>query len=368
MFLRQLGSIYLILGTCIAAGMLALPIVTAHLQLSTTIGLIITAWFLMTTGAWCLLRVNLLFKPGTNLLTMSERTLGKSFRKLTWFVYVFLLYSLICAYIAGCGDLLQALLSAVHITIPRYLATVIATLALALIVAKGIGAVDVANRVLMSIKLAICLLLIFAVTPHVDVTQLQLGSSAFDGSAFLVIITSFGYAIILPSIRVYLDSNKKRLYRVLFIGSLLPVVLYLAWVIVIQGAIAKFGAHGLMAMNNSPNTNSLLLSSLVAVTHHPMLKTFAVVFISICSVTGLLGVSVCMVDFLSDGLNVVKQGRGLLMLIVGTFLLPMLVVIFRPDVFVKALAYAGIACIYVLILLPILMFIKTELTARKSST
>ncbi len=209
----------------------------------------------------------------------------------------------------------------------------------------------------MSIKLAICLLLIFSVAPYVHVSNLWAGSSSFDGSAFLVIITSFGYAIILPSIRVYLHSDKKRLYQVLFIGSLLPLVLYFCWIFVIQGAVAKFGTHGLVAMNNSENTNSLLLNSIINITHHPLLRSLAVVFISICSVTGLLGVSMCLVDFLADGLRFKKQGRSLLILLLLTFMLPMLIVIFRPEIFVMALAYAGMACIYVLIALPLLMFI-----------
>ena len=208
-------------------------------------------------------------------------------------------------------------------------------------------------------SLVICLLLIFAVTPYVKVPSIMVGSTKFDAAAFLVIITSFGYAIILPSIRVYLHSDKKRLYRVLFIGSLLPMLLYLAWVFVIQGAIDKFGTHGLVAMNHSANTNSALLGSIIALTHHPLLRSFAVVFISICSVTGLLGVSMCLVDFLSDGLKLKKQGASLCVLLALTFLLPMLVVIFRPEIFVKALAYAGVACVYVLIILPFLMLLAS---------
>lgn len=357
MLFRQIGSVYLILGTCIAAGMLALPIVTAHMQLTYTITMIVSAWLLMTIGAWCLLQVNLKMPEGTNLISMSHATLGSVVRSITWAVYLFLLYSLICAYVAGSGDILQSLLHSLNLHIPRALSIFIATSVLALIVMRGIHSIDLVNRILMTLKLTVCLLLIFVILPHFSKQNILPGMHSISMPAFMVAICSFGYAIILPSIRVYLKSNRKHLNRVLFIGSLLPMLLYIAWITVIQGAISRYGAHGLIAMNNSPNTNSLLMQQLVLVTHHPILKTFAVGFISVCSITGLLGVSLCLMDFLADGLKREKKGANVFWLAGLTFIPPMIIVMLRPDIFTRALAYAGVCCLYVLIALPVAMYL-----------
>ena len=354
--MKQLGALYLILGTCIAAGLLGLPVVTASNSFSLSIVYVLSAWVLMTTGAWCLLQVNLWFPPGTNLITMSENTLGSTVKYITWFVYLLLLYSLICAYLAASGDVVQSLLGDIHIHINRPLATVLATLTLGTLVYCGIRSVDHVNRVLMTSKLIILFLLITAVVPHIKSSNLSLGNTQWHLSVWMVVVCSFGYAIILPSIREYLGSNRKQLNRIVMLGSLIPVVLYLVWIAVIQGALTRSGNHGLVAMNHSANTNSMLMNALTALTHHPILKSFSILFVSICSITGLLGVSICLVDFLADGLKTGRQGGIKLLLTAMTFIPPMLIVIIKPSVFIYALQYAGASCLYVLVALPIAMF------------
>ena len=154
---KEWGAIYLILGTCVAAGMLGLPVVTAAYSMPVTIAMLFSAWFIMTWGAWCLMRVNLRFPTGSNLLTMAEGTLGKFWRKVTWFFYLLLLYSLICSYLAGSGDVIDAGLARINLFLPRPFATTLATVLLGAIVYKGMHAVDWANRFLMSLKLIMCL-------------------------------------------------------------------------------------------------------------------------------------------------------------------------------------------------------------------
>lgn len=355
---KQFGALYLILGTCIAAGLLGLPVVTAPFHFVITSIMLISAWLFMTAGAWCLLQVTMSMPAGANLISMSQKTLGKTVKMITWFVYLLLLYSLICAYLAASGDLLEHLLSDIHIIIPRFLATIVAALLLGGIVTRGIRSVDLVNRVLMSTKIVICFLVIASVIPHVYIPNLSLGNTQWNNNAWLVIISAFGYAIILPSIRDYLNNNKKQLTRVVLIGSLIPMILYFIWIIVIQGALTR---ESLMVMNDSANTNSLLMNSIAVLTHHVVLKSLSVVFISICSVTGFLGVSLCLMDFLADGTGMKKQGTQKFMLASLAFAPPVMIVMIDPAIFIRALAYAGICCLYILIGLPIAMYVSMRI-------
>ncbi len=354
---KQFGAMYLILGTCVAAGLLGLPVVTAQHDFTVTSLMIISAWILMTGGAWCLLQVTMTMPAGANFISMSQKTLGNTVKIVTWCVYLLLLYSLICAYLAASGDLMQHLLRDIHLFIPHFVATILAVIILGGIVIHGIRSVDLVNRVLMSTKIIICVLLISSVIPFSHISNLSLGDSNWDGSSWLVIICAFGYATILPSIRDYLGNNKKQLTRVVMIGSVIPMVLYFVWIAVIQGALSR---QGLMAMNNSAHTNSLLMMSIAALTHHALLKSLSIVFISICSVTGFLGVSLCLVDFLADGINLKKQGENKLTLAGLAFFPPTLIVIFDPTIFIHALAYAGICCLYILIGLPMAMYFSIK--------
>lgn len=352
---KQFGAIYLILGTCVAAGLLGLPVVTAEHNFMITSLMIFSAWILMTIGAWCLLQVTMSMPTGANLISMSQKTLGNTIKVITWFVYLLLLYSLICAYLAASGDLLQHLLADIKITLPRFLATILAAFILGGIVTHGIRSVDMTNRLLMTTKIIICLLLIGSVMPfaHLKNLSINVGNSNWSSSSWLVIICAFGYAIILPSIRDYLGNNKKILTRVVMIGSFIPMILYFIWIAVIQGALSR---NGLIAMNNSAHTNSLLMMSIAALTHHDMIKLLSVVFISICSITGFLGVSLCLIDFLADGIKIIKQGKNKLILAAMAFAPPTIIVIADPAIFIHALAYAGICCLYVLIILPVAMY------------
>lgn len=357
---KQFGAIYLILGTCIAAGMLGLPVVTANNHFALTTVMILSAWILMTTGAYCLLRVNLVMKPGANIISMSGITLGKKVKSITWVVYLLQLYSLICAYLAASGDLLKTLFTTIHLHLPRPVSTMLATLVLGAIVYRGIRTVDFFNRGLMSTKIIICFIIIAAITPFVHFAPLHTGHWTWHGTTWMVIITSFGYGSILPSIRDYLDNNRKQLTRAVLVGGCVPMVLYLVWIAVTQGALPHTGANGLLAMNNSANTNSALMMQIAAVTHHKIIKALSVVFISICSITGFLSVSLSLMDVLADGLNRKKTGLNKALIALLALLPPMLIVIFDPAIFTRALAYAGFCCLYILAILPIGMFLRLK--------
>lgn len=352
---KIVGSILLILGTCIGAGMLALPVVTAHENYWMTLLLLTCSWFIMTIGAFSLLEVTLWMKPESNLITMSQKTLGNWGRVATWLVYLLLLYSLICAYLSGVSGILQALLSYVNVNVPRWAATIIALALLVTIVYRGIGSVDIINRGLMSLKLLAYLILVIAIAPHIHIANIIQGDFHWHNSVLMVMFTSFGYAIIIPSLRGYLGGDKKTLKKVVLIGSLLPLVIYAVWILIVQGLLPRMGTYGLIPMINSPNTNAVLMEGISALVSSQWLGSASKFFISICAVTSFLGVSICLVDFMADGLQIKKQSLKGLWVYAVSFLPPLVIVLLKPGIFIQALAYAGIWCILLLIVLPLLM-------------
>ncbi|MBV54050.1 MAG: tryptophan/tyrosine permease [Coxiellaceae bacterium] len=354
---KQIGSVLLILGTCIGAAMLALPVVTAGQSFSLTGVLLLFAWAIMTVGAWTLLRVNLWMPEGANLITMTEKTLGKAMSMVTWVVYLLLLYSLICAYLAGASDLAQGLLGALKLPLYFWQASLLVTLVLGGVVYTGISSADYLNRALMAVKLGMFFVVVFALIPHSSLSNLYQGGFQSSPSIFMVMITSFGFAVILPSIRSYLGSDVVKLKRVVIIGSLIPLLIYLIWVAVVQSAIPGSGPNGLIAMVNSPHTITLLLKSLYALGQQHVVLAFGTILVSICALTSFLGVSICLMDFFADGFHLKRRGRQGAMIFLLTYAPPFLVVLLKPELFTTALAYAGIFCVYILIILPILMYV-----------
>jgi len=189
----------------------------------------------------------------------------------------------------------------------------------------------------------------------VDLHDLPLGTLPGLLPGMTVVITSFGYAIILPSLRTYFNGDVKMLRRAIFIGSLIPLLLYVVWVAMVQDVLALEGEHGLLAIGRSAAPVTALSDAIVALTQSTVVSIAIHLFASICMLTSFLGVSLSLSDFLSDGLAIKKEGVGRIKIALATFIPSLLIIIFYPAIFIKALSYAGIFCVILLMLLPVLM-------------
>ena len=100
-----IGGILLIAGSCIGAGMLALPIMTGLSGFFPSLVMFLIAWGFMTITGLLMVEVNSSFDARVNIGSMAERAFGKTGRYLSWILYLFLFYSLLVAYISGSGSL-----------------------------------------------------------------------------------------------------------------------------------------------------------------------------------------------------------------------------------------------------------------------
>lgn len=354
---KLLGSILLIVGTSVGAGMLALPIATAQLGFWGSLILLFVCWFVMTAGAFLILEINLRMPMNSNLNTMAKTTIGPIGQIVSWASLLLLLYSLLCAYIGGGSDLLHNLLTLAGINIPLSVTAIVFTAIFGSIVYMGIRTVDYVNRGLMIIKFGAYILLVLMMLPFVSKINLLDGDMRYltSATAITVTITSFGYAAIVPSLRIYFAGDVAKLKKAILIGSLVPLFCYIAWDLAIMGVLPLDGEHGLTAILHSERSTSDLVNALSASASSSSVTLFARLFTSVCVLTSFLGVALCLVDFWADGLHLEKKGANKLIISLITFIPPLLIVLFKPGIFVKALEYAGIDCIILLIILPVWM-------------
>jgi len=108
-------------------------------------------------------------------------------------------------------------------------------------------------------------------------------------------------------------------------------------------------------MQHSGSTTSDFVNRLSVILNRETITTLAHVFTSICLLTSFLGVALCLVDFLADAFSVEKKGKMNFLVCCAALIPPLLIVLIKPGIFIAALAYAGIYCIVLLALLPILM-------------
>jgi tyrosine-specific transport protein len=171
----------------------------------------------------------------------------------------------------------------------------------------------------------------------------------------LILITSFGFASIVPSLREYFNDDIQALRKAIIFGSLIPLTCYVLWIAVIMGVVAREGNEGLIALMSTDHVTSDLTNALSTAIQSKWITGFFGFFTSICMITAFLGVSIGLFDFLADGLKLQKtgvQGKSTLAL---TFLPPLAIVLISPGIYLQALSYAGACCIILLLLLPSIM-------------
>ncbi|MFZ0219032.1 MAG: aromatic amino acid transport family protein [Candidatus Aquirickettsiella sp.] len=352
MKIKQFGGILLITGNAIGGGMLALPLATAQAGFLNSSFFLIACWGIMLAGGLLILEVNLWFPPNSHLISMARATLGIPGEVIAWLCYLLLLYALLAAYIAGGSDFLQGILQKIDIQFSAIVTAILFVFILGPIVYKGIHSVDLMNRILMGVKLLIFFLLILYLFPFISSKQLGQGNIQYLPHSLTIIITSFGFAAIIPSLRSYFQSNVKQLRRVIILGSLVPLICYILWNAAIMGVIP---IHKLSAIAQSNQSTSHLTNTLSHLLNEKSITLFAWIFTSICLATSFLGVGISLSDFLMDGLSLTRTKINKIIVYALTFLPPLMIVVFYPASFMLALNYAGIWCAVLLALLPALM-------------
>ena len=225
-----LGGVLLIAGSCIGAGMLALPIITGIGGFIPSLIMFFFAWLFMSTTALLLLEANLALGYQLSLISIAEKTLGRGGKLLCWILFVFLFYSLSVAYIAASGSILRSILiDLVAITVPTWMGSLLFTLLFGVVIYVGTRPVDYLNRLLMAGLIVTYCVLIFLGSFHVNSEFLMLRQWRYSFAAIPVLIISFGFHNMIPSLADYFKGDLRRLRLTVLVGSILPLLIYLVW-------------------------------------------------------------------------------------------------------------------------------------------
>lgn len=352
---KFLGGILMIVGTSIGGGMLALPVVNSAVGFWQSSFILLCCWAIMALGAFYILEVSLYLSAGKHMTSMAEATLGSFGLIITWLSYLFLLYTLLSAYIAGGADILHSLLAQIEFRISLWQSSILFTILFGLVTYGGIYAVDLVNRALMLGKLSAYLILVVLIAPQMNIHHFQGGDFHAISPTLMVLITSFGFAIIIPSLRSYFNGNINSLKKVVCIGSIIPLICYWAWDAVILGTLPASGENGLIQLIHHEHTNSLLSLLLSKKINNNFISSLFNFFASVCILTAFLGVSLSLTAFLKDGLKLKDTFPHKLFLSFLTFFPPLLITILYPGLYIRSLNYAGIFCVILLLLLPSVM-------------
>lgn len=353
-----IGGILLVAGTTIGAGMLALPVMSAFVGFFPSLVIFLLCWLVMLSTAFFFLDANFAVEGEPNLISMVHKTLGGWGKVLSWVVYLLLLYSLTAAYIAASAPLFSSAIEYVTgYALPDWLSPFALPLIFGSFVYLGTLGVDVINRLLM-LGLGVSYLLLVGFLPeHIDNTLLTHTDWSPILVVFPVVITSFGYHIIIPSLTTYMHHDRKKLRWILMIGSLLPLIIYILWQVLILGVVPIEGKESLV---EAWRAGASATQPLTQILKSKWIKIGAHFFSFFAIVTSFLGVTLSLSDFLTDGFKIKKSWEGRLFACVLTFVPPLVFVFTYQRGFFVALEYAGAFVAILLIFLPAMMAWKLK--------
>lgn len=357
MFLnKKLGGVLLIAGTCIGAGMLALPVSTAPVGFWNAGLLVILAGVLMMITGLYTAEVNLWFKGSASYITMAEKTLGKVGKSIIWCLFLFLLYALVAAYIAGGASLTTHFFSAMlQHPYPDAYSLLPWGVAFCVLIYLGTRAVDIINKLLVVGLIVSYVCLMAVLLPHTHLAPQAFPSHpSYIWAALPILLTSYGYHIIIPSVSRYLGHDAKKLRQAILIGSGAALVVYLVWVYLVFG-VSSENAGDVQAQLTSHQSTEALTRALSDIASNPWVGTVVGFFIFFALSTSFIGVALGLFHMIADGLKVNESRIGKVITAIITFVPPLLFAAFYSNGFIVALSYAGVIVAIIHGVLPAVM-------------
>lgn len=335
---RVFAAVCLVAGTCIGGGMLALPVTTGISGFFPSSLMMLLCWLGMTASALLLLEVNLWLKEGAHVITMASTLLGPVGKVASWCLYLFISYASIVAYTSAGGTLVINGLGGAGWEIAKVWACLI------FIVVFG-GIIYLGNRIVGRVNTVLFVSMIVAYIALMSTgfkeVKTELLTHIHWPTSFLAIpllLTTFSFQTMLPSLTPYLKRNVQALRWAIIGGTTLTLVVYLLWQWMVLGVVPVAGPNSLIkALEVGEPVTQFFREHVKS----PWVSLIAEFFAFFALVTSFLGMALGLFDFLSDGLKIRNEGRGRvilsLLIIIPTFIFAA----FFDRIFLVALETSG---------------------------
>ncbi|AQS37994.1 amino acid permease [Shewanella psychrophila] len=362
MNLKMLGSIAIVAGTAIGGGMLALPLATASLGTLPAFLLLVVIWGISIYTSLLMLEINLRTGVGDNVHAITGKILGKVGQLIQGASFMSLLFALTMVYLMGGSSLLETRFEPLGITMNNQVAVLLFTVFFGGLIAVGVKWIDKVSRVLFTSMVILLVIVVAFLLPEVDISAMlsSTGSELVTGSelnnlwlaAIPIVFTSFGFHVCIATIVRYLDGDAVSLRKILIIGSTIPLVSYILWLMVTLGTLGGDRVYGF------EGSLPLLVTALQGLANSELLKQCIDLFANLALITSFLGVTMSLFDYVAELTRAKDDFSGRAKTWLITFIPPLLCALYYPDGFFKVLGFAAIPLVIMIIFLPIAMALK----------
>ncbi|KZV40463.1 hypothetical protein F511_35932 [Dorcoceras hygrometricum] len=322
----------------VGAGILAIPAVTRDAGFLASAVTCIICWIFMVVTGLLIAEVNVntmreLGSGGVSLVSMTMRTLGNTGVQVACWSYVFIHYALLVAYVARSSDILTNFLG-IPLSANKFRSfCVIAQQTKE----SGFKSKLESSSGLIEFKESSSSFIIkeenssFEIASG-DLDWNELLKSNFEAvpRSIPIIALSFVYQNVVPVLCTNLEGNLSKVRTAIVSGTAIPLALFLVWNAVILGTmtIPEIGSNiSADPLQQLRSTNGVV---------GPIVDTFSLLAIATSYVGFVLGLA----DFLADLLKRPSGSNEPLQYIL-ILIPPLIMALLDPEVFFKALDFAG---------------------------
>lgn len=302
------SAMFLVAGTIIGGGMLALPSATGVSGFWPSTLWMVVCWFMMTVTALLFLEVSLWMEEGVHVISMTSRILGPIGKAVAWILYLFICYASLIAYTAGGGlQIVQALQSFFGTVFSKNIGTVIFVILFGSVFYFGNHFVGRLNTVLFLAMVTAYFALVGMGMREVQPAYLTYRDWSYSWVAIPLFLTSFSFQTMVPSLTPYLNRHASSLRWAIIGGTTISLIVYFLWQWLILGIVPVEGPNGLEEALRRGEPPIQFISEHVQGWHVAKIAEFFAFF---AIITSFLGIGLGLFDFLSDGLKIKERGLG----------------------------------------------------------
>lgn len=339
-------GVVIIGGTIIGAGMFSLPVVMSGAWFFWSLLALLFTWFCMLHSGLMILEANLNYHSGASFDTITKDLLGKGWNLINGLSIAFVLYILTYAYISASGSILHHTFAEMSLDVPPRLAGLGFALLVAFIVWLSTHAVSRMTAIVLGAKVITFFLTFGSLLGHVQPAILfNVAQSDTSYTPYLLMtlpfcLASFGYHGNVPSLMKYYGKDPRVITRCLIYGTLLALGLYVIWLLVTMGNIARPAFIDIAAKGGNID---VLVQALSGVLNSRSLDLLLVIFSNFAVASSFLGVTLGLFDYLADLFKFDDAPLGRFKTALLTFLPPIIGGLLWPNGFLYAIGYAGLA-------------------------
>lgn len=365
---KRITSTLLVAGMCIGGGTIAIPMVLAKLGIIPSAIITLIVWFLNYYPSLAGMDLNLRSERGLSLGTLGKIFSGRGAQIAGEISVKVLSYAALTMYLCGASSILQKLLE-VYLQCDISIEIIETIMA-----AAGIILLFFPFRIVASVNnvMFVGFIVIFAVLLGTMLKFVNYGNMPWIvkptiKDALLVcpiIFASFGYQLILHTLRNYNGRNATSIKRSIFIGSFTPALVYIIWSVASLNVI----------FNSNPEFFAQLVAGKIGIgefvkelANISSLSNFQILvwWMSILAIlTSYVGVGVGLAESMNMTFEShirsipVRKSSAALTTIIPAYI----IAVIMPNAFIKILGFAGAMVATIGILIPTYLIFKAGLS------